>query len=162
MQAITPGLWKNVWIPITFTLVVDDFIIKVEGNNNANHIVSTLKNYYDITVDWKGELFVGIKLKWDYDKLTLYTHIPNFVPQALHKYQHSKPKIPQHAPAKAVPIQYGAKIQVEEKDTSPNISPERIKLTQDVVGTFAWYARAVDTTMAATMISIASRQSKGT
>ena len=31
-----------------------------------------------------------------------------------------------------------------------------------MVGTFAWYSRAVDPTMAATMSSIASRQSKGT
>ena len=88
----TPGLWKNVWRPITFTLVVDDFGIKVEGNNHANHLVSTLKNHYDITVDCKVELFVGIKLKWNYDKRTLDTHIPIFFPKALHKYQHAKPK----------------------------------------------------------------------
>ena len=108
-------------------------------------------------MDWKGELFVGIKLKWKYDKHTLDTHIPNFVQKALHKYQHAKPKRPQHAPEKAVPIQYGAKIQVEEKDTSPTISPVRIKRIQDVVGTFAWYARVVDPTMAVTISSIASR-----
>ena len=70
----TPGLWKHVWRPITFNLVVDDFGIKVEGKNHANHLVSTLKKNYDITVDWKGELFVGTKLKWDYDKRTLDTH----------------------------------------------------------------------------------------
>ena len=77
-----PGLWKHVWRPITFTLVVDDFGIKVKGNNHANHLVSTMKNHYDITFNWKGELFFGIKLKWDYDKRTLDTHIPNFVPKA--------------------------------------------------------------------------------
>ena len=49
---------------------------------------------------------------------------------------------PQHAPAKAKPIQYGAKIQVEEKDTTPELSPAGIKRIQDVVGTFAWYSRA--------------------
>ena len=58
-----PGLWKHLWRPITFTLVVDDFGIKVEGRNHANHLVSKLKKYYDITVYWKEELFVGIKLK---------------------------------------------------------------------------------------------------
>ena len=158
----TPGVWKHVWRPITFTLVVDDFGIKFEGENHANHLVSTLKKYYDITVYWKEELFVGIKLKWEYDKRTLDTHIPNFVPKALHKYQHVKPKIPQHAPEKAVPIQYRENIQVEEKDTSPHISPARIKHIQDFVGTFAWYTRSVDPKMAATMSSIASRQSKGT
>ena len=50
----TSGIWKHVWIPITFTLVVDEFGIKVEGNNHPNYLVSTLKKYYDITVDWKG------------------------------------------------------------------------------------------------------------
>ena len=33
---------------------IDDFGIKVEGNNHPNYLVSTLKKYYDITVDWKG------------------------------------------------------------------------------------------------------------
>ena len=113
-------------------------------------------------MDWKEELFLGIKLKWEYDKSTLNNDTPNFVPKALHKYQHAKTKRPQHAPEKAVPIQYGANIQVEEKDTSPTIYPACIKLIQDVVGTFAWYAREVDTTMASIMIYIASRQSKGT
>ena len=135
----TPGIWKHVWIPITFTLVVDEFGIKFEGDNHANHLVSTLKKYYDITVEWKWELFVGIKLEWDYDKCTLDTQIPNFVSKDLHKYQHAEPKIPHHTPAKALPIQYGAKIQVEEKDTSPPISPARIKRIQDVLGTLAWY-----------------------
>ena len=41
---------------ITFTLLVDDFGIKFEGDNHANHLVSTLKKYYDITVEWKGAL----------------------------------------------------------------------------------------------------------
>ena len=52
-----PGLWKHVWRPITFALIVDDFGIKFEGENQNNHLVSALKKYYDITVDWKGELF---------------------------------------------------------------------------------------------------------
>ena len=82
---LTPVLWKHLWRPITFNLVFDDFGIKVEGNNHANHLVSTLKKHYDITVDWKGELFVGIRIKWDYEKRTLDTHIPNFFPKALHK-----------------------------------------------------------------------------
>ena len=51
---------------------------------------------------------------------------------------------------------------MEEKDTSSAISPACIKRIQDVVGTFAWYSRAVYSTMAATMSYIASRQSEGT
>ena len=158
----TPGLWRHVWRPITFALVVDDFGIKFTGNVHANHLITTLKKYYDVTIDWKGELFVGIKLEWDYENRTLETHVPGFTKRALHKYQHPKPKKPQHAPAKAAPIQYGAKVQKTQHDTSPYISAERIKRIQDVVGTFAWYARACDPTMAATLSSIATRQAKAT
>ena len=42
------------------------------------------------------------------------------------------------------------------------MSPERIKRIQDIVGTFAWYARATDPTMAHTLSSIAARQCKAT
>ena len=155
-------MWRHVWKPITFTLVVDDFVIKFEGDIHANHLVKTLKKHYDVTTDWKGELFVGIKLKLDCEKRTLDTHIPIFVPKALHKYQHPKPTKPQHAPAKAAPIQYGSKIQVENKYTSPGISASRIKHIQDVVVIFAWYGRAVDPKMTETISSIASRQSTAT
>jgi len=158
----TSGLWRHVWRPITFALVVDDFGIKVTGDTHTNHLLKTLRKDYEVTVDWKGELYVGIKLEWDYEKRTLDTHIPGFVPSALHKYQHKRPTKPQHAPANAAPIQYGAKVQKATKDTSPLISAERIRKIQEVVGTFAWYSRAVDPTMAATMSSIASRQSRGT
>jgi hypothetical protein len=79
----TPGLWRHVWRPVTFTLVVDDFGIKFTGDTHAHHLIQALKKDYDITIDWKGELFVGIKLKWDYDKRTLDTHVPNYVPKAL-------------------------------------------------------------------------------
>ena len=132
----TSGLWRNLWRPITFTLVVDYFGIKFEGDMYANYLVKTHIKHYDVTTDCKGELFVEIKLKWDYEKI-LGTHIPTFVPKALHKYQHPKPTKPQHAPAKAAPIQNGAKIQVEKKDTSPGISASRINHIQDVVGKFS-------------------------
>ena len=34
----TPGLWRHVWRPVTFTLVVDDFGIKSVGEQHANHL----------------------------------------------------------------------------------------------------------------------------
>ena len=125
----TPGMWINVWRTLTFTLVVDDFRVNFEGGAHANHLVKTLKRYYDVTLDWKGKLYVEIKLKWDYNKRTLDTHIPNFVPKALKIFQHYNPAKPQHDPAKAAPIQYRAKIQTTENDNSPHISTARIKRT---------------------------------
>ena len=133
----TSVLWRHVWRPVTFTLVVDDFGIKFTGNTHANHLIQTLKKDYEITTDSQGQLFVGIKLKWDYGRGTLDTHVPYYVPAALKKYQHPTPSLPQHAPEKPTPIQYRAKIQTEHKDNSPSLSTTQVKLIQYVVGTFA-------------------------
>ena len=113
--------------------------MKYKGLNNANHLLKALKEYYDVSVDWKGELYVGIKLNWNYDKGYVDTHVPGFVEKKLHKYQHKPSPKPQHAPAKAIPIQYGAKVQTTTVDTSPTLSAQRIRHIQDVVGSFAWY-----------------------
>ena len=71
-------------------------------------------------------------------------------------------KIPQHAPATAIPIQYGAKGQNSDTDTTPRLSEERIRLIQDIVGTFFYYGRFFNPTLGATINSIASLQSNGT
>ena len=159
----TPGLWRHVWRPIAFTLVVDDFGIKFVGDEHAHHLKRSLERHYDITVDWDGSKYVGISLKWDYEARTLETSVPGFVKKSLGKFQHPVPTKPQHAPAKAAPVEYGLKVQKKTpEDTSPELSPEGIKKIQDIVGTFAWYSRATDPTMAQTLSSIASRQSKAT
>ena len=107
-----------------------------------------MEQWYDVTVDWPNSKYVDIGLKWDYKQRTLETSVPGFVNKALTKYQHLKPAKPQHAPAKAGPIQYGSKTQQSKpEDTSPQLSPAGIKRIQDVVGTFGWYARATDPTM---------------
>ena len=59
----TPGLWRHVWQPVTFTLVVDDFGIKFKGDEHATHLKKTLERWYNITIDWSGSKYVGISLK---------------------------------------------------------------------------------------------------
>jgi len=53
-------------------------------------------------------------------------------------------------------------VQTTKHDTSPYISADKVKRIQEIVGTFAWYARACDPTMAATLSAFATRQSKAT
>ena len=48
---IIPGLWRHETRPTTFTLVVDDFAIKVMSDDDANHLINVLKANYTITVD---------------------------------------------------------------------------------------------------------------
>ncbi len=66
----TPGLWSHEWRPITFILVVDDFGVKYVGKEHANHLIACIKEIYKLTKDWTGDLYCGIKLKWNYQANT--------------------------------------------------------------------------------------------
>ena len=71
------------------------------------------------------------------------------MPKTLHKAQHPASEKPQHAPAKVTPIQYSAKVQTATpEDTTKPLSKEGIKQIQEIVGSFAWYGRETDPTMA--------------
>jgi hypothetical protein len=78
------------------------------------------------------------------------------------KYRHLKPVTPQHAPYKAAPIQYGAKVQRVEVDTTQPLIPKEIKRVQDIVGTLLYYARVVDQTLLAALSAIVAQQPNGT
>ena len=50
-------------------IIVNNFGIKYEGKEHAMHLLTCLKIYYDkVTTDWKGELYAGINLEWNYKK----------------------------------------------------------------------------------------------
>ena len=62
------GLWTQTYRDINFTLVVDNFVIKYTHKKDADHLISALQAKYDVTQDWIGGLYCGIKLKWYYKK----------------------------------------------------------------------------------------------
>jgi hypothetical protein len=66
----TPGLWLHKTRPISFTLIVDDFAVKYVGQENAHHLRNALLRHYGITTDWKGKVYSGMTLNWDYQKRT--------------------------------------------------------------------------------------------
>ena len=159
----TPGLFRHVWRPIVFSLVVDDFGVKCQGIQHAKHLKTALEKHYEVSVDWKGKLFCGITLDWNYKMGHVDLSVPGYVGRKLTKYQHPKPTRPQHSPYLAAPVEYGAKVQNPvEKDTSDPLSAEQIKHVQDIVGSFIWYGRACDPTLAAALSAISARQAKGT
>ena len=75
----TPGLWKHLSRPIDFYLVVDNFGVEYVDEDNAHHLINSLKEEFTISEDWKGGFYFGINLKWDYDKLTLDISIPGYI-----------------------------------------------------------------------------------
>ena len=64
----TPGLFKHESRPINFSLVVDDFGVLYRSKAYAKHQEAALTAHYPITTNWMGDKYIGIDLKWNYEK----------------------------------------------------------------------------------------------
>jgi hypothetical protein len=127
------------------------------------HLIAALETTYKITQDWTGSLYIGITLKWDYTKRIVECDMPGYVEAALHKFQHANPSRPQDSPYPWVAPTYGANSQeMPIPQTYPLLEQPQQNQLQQIVGTFLYYARAIDNTMLMALNSLASQQNKGT
>ena len=142
---------------------MDDFGIKYVDKRHADHLLQALQQNYKVTTDWTGSKFAGIDITWDYTKRTCRLTMKEYINNLLIKYNHPKPRKPQHAPHAHREIVYGAKEQLlPEADTSPPLDDEGIKRIQGIVGSLLYYARAVDNKLLATLSTISTQQAKAT
>jgi hypothetical protein len=79
----TPGLWKHDARLFSFTLVVYDFGIKYVGEENAQHLLNTMQQFYKCSCNWDRERYCGLTIKWDYNGQKFHLLIPNYVNKAL-------------------------------------------------------------------------------
>ena len=63
------SLWKHKRLPVSFTLVVDDFVIKFCTMKSPNHLINELKQKYEITTNMEGNFHIGFTLDWNYAKV---------------------------------------------------------------------------------------------
>ena len=96
----TPGLQRQKCRPILFSLVVDDFGVNYVVKEHAYHLISSIKEFYQVAEDWTGSLYWGIKLNWYWKKKTVDRSMQGYVASALHKYQQKPAHRPQHSPHK--------------------------------------------------------------
>ncbi len=94
----TPGLWKHQTRPIAFNLVVDNFGVKYVSKEHVDHLIQCIKETYELTKDWTGNLYCGIKLNWDYTVRMLNILMPGYIKKLLQKYKHRIPPKPQYCP----------------------------------------------------------------
>jgi hypothetical protein len=140
----THGLWKHDTRPVHFSLVVDDFGIKYVGHENAEHLKASIEKHYEISCDWTGSAYCGLKLDWDYDNKPLDLSTPGYIKAVLHKFQHPVPACPEHAPHVWNPPIFGAKTQfIEEPEDSPSLPPKDATRVQHLGGMLLYYARSV-------------------
>ena len=159
----TPDLWKHATRDITLSLVIDDFRIKYFGKENADHLIQSLNKQYTISMDWTGSLLCGLHIKWYYSARTCGISMPNYLKEALHKFQHPTPPCPQNAPHSWKYPTYGAKIQyAHDTEHSTLFPPKYIHLVQQIVGTLLYYAITVDPTMLVALGTLYLLYSKAT
>ena len=75
-------------------------------------------------MDWAGSLFYGLHIQWDYSDRTCNISMPDYLKEALHKFQHPKPYDPQNAPHAWKAPTYGAKIQYTNDDDHSPCCPQ--------------------------------------
>ena len=162
-STLTPGFWTHDWRPISFTLVVDDFGVKYVGEEHAQHLLNAIQEDYKCKAEWDGSRYLGLTLDWDYENHEVHLSMPGYVHEAMKRFQHELPKRLQHSPHQHVAPNYGAKIQyAPEADESRPLTKQEKKIVQQVIGTFLYYGRAVDSTMLVALSAIASEQANPT
>ena len=105
----TNGLWKHVTRPTLFALCVNDFGVKYNSIADLHHLMDSLKQHYEITVDMEGRNFCGLHLEWNYLAGYVDISMPNHVSKKLRKFKHMKPTRPQYARHKWLQPAYGRK-----------------------------------------------------
>jgi hypothetical protein len=145
------------------SLVVDDFGVKYVGREHAEHLMACIRKKYNISSNWNGGAYCGLTLDWDYTNRTVDLSMPGYIKASLHKYQHTAPARPEHAPHTWNPPIYGAKTQfVNDETISSALSDKDVNKLQQLTGTLLYYDRAIDPTLIMPINVLASRQSKAT
>ena len=163
-QPHTPGLWKHVTRPIWFNLCVDDFDIKYIRQEHLQHLYDALrKETYEIVEDLESDLYCGIALKWNYVKCYVDLAMVKYVMKQLTKYGHNALLTPQHCPYLPNPIKYGKDNQSPSSfDDSPLLDKAGKKHVYQIVGSFLYYAQAVDPTILMALSKKSSQQAAPT
>ena len=159
---LVPGLWKHKTRNLQFVLVVDDFGIKYLREEDLNHLIKSIEQYYEVKVDKEGKEFVKIELDWDYDNRKVHLSMKPYLDKALRQFDNVTPTTRHDSPYPHVELTYGAKQQYAVYDESPLASKEDQKRVQKVNGKFLWYGRSVDGTMLTPLSALASQQTKPT
>ena len=59
--------------------MVENFGIKYRNVKDTFHIIAELREKYEVTQDWMGGLYCGIKLKWEYAERLLKISMPVYL-----------------------------------------------------------------------------------
>ena len=86
----TPCLFKHATRDTTFSLVVDDFGVSYRNSTDAQHLITTLRKLYEITVQTYGETYLGMKIQFNKLRTAVTVSMPGYIQNRKH-YSNSGP-----------------------------------------------------------------------
>jgi hypothetical protein len=136
---IIPGFWKHATKPICFTLMVDDFTVKYTMEQGAEHLISTLKADYGITIDRTATEYIRHTIKWDVENWKVHTFMPGYLSKTFLRFKHEIPHKKKNSPHPHVIPNYGAKAQITEPEEDlPPLRKEETTFVQAFAGTLLY------------------------
>ena len=141
----TQGMWKHTTRPTRFCLCVDDFGVKYFSKTDLEHLHSALQTHYKCTIDWSGENYCGLNIKWNYKGGFVDISIKEYIKKLLKKLQHEPPTKKVYSPHEWQAPIYGKHRQyVKDPDSSPLLDKDGTHYVQSVVGSLLYYGRAIE------------------
>lgn len=147
-----------------FCLTTDDFGTKYTRKEDVEHLLTTLRTKYEVTTNWEGTFYLGMTLKWDYNKVhtmqSVIKSMPGYVKIALLRFGHIARRI-MHAASPYTAPTYGKHQQLAPTTDPTTFTPAQRKRLEEILGIFLYYGRAIDNTMLHALNDMASQIAMG-
>jgi hypothetical protein len=122
---------------------------------DANHLISAIKEHYEMTIDKSATKYIGLTIEWDYENGKVHTSMPGYLSKAFVRFKHETPHKKQNSPHPHIIPNYVAKAQyTEPEDDLPPLGADETKFIQAVAGALLYYGRAVDSTILPSLSSL--------
>ena len=160
---IIPAIIRHVSLPTVGGLVVDDCGLKVRCKDDALHFINAVEKVWKVKVNWDGDKFLGLNIKWNYDPDNPTAKISNdtAIPDSQKRFYPGQKLKGCETPA--IYNHYNYKGHVDEaKAPEPTYVPEETEFVQQFTGTYSHVARTVRYDLVTAVNNIAESQSKPT
>jgi hypothetical protein len=90
-SSLVPAFWKHKTRTTQFVLIVDNFGINYFKKEDLDHLIDTLKKYYDVKVNPEGKELVEIELDWDYKNRKVHLSMKFYLDKSLRQFDNRVP-----------------------------------------------------------------------
>ena len=90
-------------------MCVHDFEVKYFDTDDVEHLLDTVKQKYEVKVDWTGRNFLGYTLDWNYEQGFIDLSMPKYVPKMLSHLNYTPSPKPQYSPHECFGVKYSKK-----------------------------------------------------